>query len=284
MAAVSEGTTGSPVPPPAAAPRSMRQAVATGAALVLALALSSAFGAPAYFVLISVAIALGVFEAVDSLRQTGRRPSLALAAACSLALLVCAYASRPALFAVVLAVALYAGFALSLLPSRGATPASDVAWTLLVVGWIGGGGAAATLLLVAPSGRSLLTAFILIAGAGDIGAFFVGRSFGRHKLAPRVSPGKTWEGLAGGLVAALSAGAVAGIVVEPLELGGGLALGALCGLIAPVGDLVESLFKREMGVKDSGRLLPGHGGVLDRLDALIFCAPAAYLYVVYFVT
>jgi phosphatidate cytidylyltransferase len=261
----------------------MRQAVATGAALIVALGLAAAFGVPAYFALISVAIALGVFEAVDVLHQAGRRPSLVLTSGSSLALLVCAYASRPALFAVVLAFALYVGFMLSLRPSRGPTPVSDVAWTLLVVGWIGGGGAAATLLLVAPSGRALVTAFILIAGASDIGAFFVGRSWGSHKLAPRVSPGKTWEGFAGGLVAALAAGAAAGIVVEPLAPAGGLILGALCGVIAPVGDLIESLFKREMGVKDSSRLLPGHGGALDRLDALIFCAPAAYLYVAYFV-
>jgi len=280
---VREGTGGEPAPPPAPPGRSLRQAIATGVALVVVLAVSSAFGATAYFVLIALAISLAVFEAIDALQQTGRRPSLAFTLACSLALLVAAYASRPALFGVVLALALYGGFALSLRSSRGPSPASDVAWTLLVVGWIGGGGAAATSLLVASSGRSLLTAYILVAAADDIGAFFVGRTWGAHKLAPQVSPGKTWEGFAGGLVVAVAAGAVAGTVVEPLGVMGGVLLGALCGLIAPLGDLVESLFKREMGIKDSGRLLPGHGGVLDRLDALIFCAPAAYLYIIFFV-
>ncbi|MDQ3661500.1 MAG: phosphatidate cytidylyltransferase [Actinomycetota bacterium] len=278
-----EGPAGEPVVPAAAPGRSLRQAIVTGAALVLVVGLSAAFGAAAYFVLITLAIALAVFEAIDALQQQGRRPSLAFALACSLALLVAAYTSRPALFGVVLAFALYGGFALSLRPSRGPSPVSDVAWTLLVVGWIGGGGAAATSLLVAPSGRSLLTAFILVAAADDIGAFFVGRKWGVHKLAPRVSPGKTWEGFAGGLVATVAAGALAGTVVEPLGLVGGVVLGLLCGLIAPAGDLMESLFKREMGIKDSGRLLPGHGGVLDRLDALIFCAPAAYLYAIFFI-
>jgi phosphatidate cytidylyltransferase len=261
----------------------LRQAIATGAALVVVLAVASAFGTAAYFVLIAIAIALAVFEAIDALQQRGRRPSLALALACSLALLVAAYASRPAAFGAVLAFALYGGFAWSLRYSRGPSPASDVAWTVLVVGWVGGGGAAATSLLVAPSGRSLLTTFVLVAAADDIGAFFVGRTWGAHKLAPQVSPGKTWEGFAGGLVVALAAGAVAGAVVKPLGVAAGVGLGALCGLIAPLGDLVESLFKREMGIKDSGRLLPGHGGVLDRLDALIFCAPAAYLYTIFFV-
>jgi phosphatidate cytidylyltransferase len=97
-------------------------------------------------------------------------------------------------------------------------------------------------------------------------------------MAPSISAAKSWEGFAAQIPSAILAGAVASNVVARLELVEGLGLGLLCGLLGPAGDLSESLFKREIGIKDSGRLLPGHGGLLDRLDAILFCAPAAYLY------
>jgi phosphatidate cytidylyltransferase len=257
------------------------QAIATGAALLAVVLLVSYFGPGASFVLICVVVAVALYEAVDALATAARRPSLWLALGCGLGLSVAAFARKPSLFAAVLAAALYGGFILALRPARGPTPASDVSWILLVVAWIGGGGAAATSLLVLESGQALLVTSILIAAAADICAFFVGRSLGRHKLAPAISPGKSWEGFVGGLAAAVAAGAALGGVVDRLGTVHGLALGLICGLLAPVGDLVESLFKRELGLKDSGRLLPGHGGVLDRIDAIVFCAPAVYLYVAF---
>jgi phosphatidate cytidylyltransferase len=263
--------------------RSLRQAIGTGVALLAVVLVASYLGPEASFVLICVVVAVALYEGVDALAAAGCRPSLWLALACGLGLLVAAFARKPSLFAAVLAVALYGGFLLALRPGRGPAPASDVSWTLLLVAWIGGGGAAATSLLVVESGQALLIAFILIAAADDIAAFFVGRAIGRRKLAPAISPGKSWEGFVGGLAGALVAGAALGGVVDRLGVVHGLALGLVCGLLAPIGDLVESLFKRELGLKDSGRLLPGHGGVLDRIDAIVFCAPAVYLYVAFVV-
>lgn len=129
-----------------------------------------------------------------------------------------------------------------------------------------------TLLVLLPLG---------VTWAGDTAAFFVGRSIGKTPLAPRVSPGKTVEGGIGGLVASVAAGVAAGFVLDdfgtvPLSpLAGGL-IGLVLGAAAQVGDLAESVLKREAGVKDSGAILPGHGGVLDRLDALFFTLPLAY--------
>lgn len=127
-----------------------------------------------------------------------------------------------------------------------------------------------------------------IVWVADIGAYFAGRAFGRHKLAPSISPGKTWEGVAGGLlgVLVLSAGAaltpaLAGSFPARLLLAYGWPLWVLmiCALVAAsvVGDLFESMMKRRAGVKDSSALLPGHGGVLDRIDALIPTMPLAFL-------
>ena len=123
--------------------------------------------------------------------------------------------------------------------------------------------------------RWLLYTFFLV-WAADTGAYFAGRQFGRHKLAPQVSPGKTWEGAAGGLVlvgvlAALSAPALGQSTLS-------FTLLSLCvGVFSIVGDLAESMFKRYAGLKDSGRLIPGHGGLLDRIDSITAAAPLLLL-------
>lgn len=123
-----------------------------------------------------------------------------------------------------------------------------------------------------PSGPQLLTFLLLLVVAADVGAYFAGRSFGRHKLAPRVSPGKTWEGVAGGLAGAALL-TLAGALWFSLPLVPFVLLGVAVAVVSVIGDLTESLFKRHAGVKDSGNLLPGHGGILDRVDSLTAAAP-----------
>lgn len=120
--------------------------------------------------------------------------------------------------------------------------------------------------------------FILI-WSSDTFAYLTGKFFGKHKMAPRISPKKTWEGFAGGVVLTL----IAGFFVEkyfPELRGNWMAVGFLISVFAPLGDLVESQLKRNFGVKDSGNIIPGHGGVLDRLDSFIICVPVVYLYFV----
>ncbi len=125
----------------------------------------------------------------------------------------------------------------------------------------------------------LLTMFFAMVIFTDTGAFYAGRNFGRHKLAPRISPGKTIEGFIGGLLAAIGAGALCKYTFFPeINLLHALILGALIGLIGPVGDLAESMLKRGSDVKDSGAIMPGHGGILDRVDSVLFCAPLLYFY------
>jgi phosphatidate cytidylyltransferase len=121
-------------------------------------------------------------------------------------------------------------------------------------------------------GPQIVLWLILIVIAADIGAFFAGRRFGRRKLAPRVSPGKTWEGLCGGLlaVALVAAAAAFDLHLAPLP---SVAFACAVGIFSVIGDLTESMFKRGAGLKDSGTILPGHGGVLDRIDSVTAAAP-----------
>jgi len=115
----------------------------------------------------------------------------------------------------------------------------------------------------------------------DTGALFFGKAFGRHKLAPNVSPGKTWEGSVGGVFTSLVTGAALGHWLH-LPMVHALGLAALCAVAGQVGDLCESALKRDLGVKDFGTVLPGHGGILDRIDSMLFSAPLAYYYVLFF--
>ncbi len=134
-----------------------------------------------------------------------------------------------------------------------------------------------------PHGWEWLLCLLIITWGNDTAAYFAGRFFGRHKLYPAVSPNKTWEGFFGGLV-----GSFAGMVVAKLAFFPELAwldcaaAGLIGGVVGPVGDLCESMLKRAYAVKDSGKLIPGHGGLLDRIDALIFNAPVLLVYLLLF--
>ncbi|MBI2843956.1 MAG: phosphatidate cytidylyltransferase [Armatimonadetes bacterium] len=117
--------------------------------------------------------------------------------------------------------------------------------------------------------------------ATDTGAYFTGRLYGKKKLAPNISPGKTVEGSVGGLVSAVIVGAAVGALIN-LPQPHGLILGGLMGIVGQVGDLVASAMKREVGVKDFGAIMPGHGGILDRIDSLLFTGPVFFWYLTIF--
>ncbi len=165
-----------------------------------------------------------------------------------------------------LALALYIGFPLSyVLLLRGYDPGvwhgfSSAMWVYL------------------PRGVWWLLMVLLGVWGFDAAAFFTGRAFGRRKLAPRISPGKTWEGVLGGFVLSIAASLV--LTVEPLGVPWYLAivLGILVGIAAVLGDLAESLIKRQTHVKDSGQFMPGHGGLLDRVDSLLFAVIVVYFF------
>lgn len=152
---------------------------------------------------------------------------------------------------------------------------------LLALGipYLGVGAVALVWLRQAPaSGLSNVVVLLLLVWASDIGAYVAGRAIGGRRLAPRISPGKTVSGAVGGLVAAVAVGGIAAMILGP---GGvpwrAMLFAGVTGCVAQAGDLFESLLKRQFGAKDSGSLIPGHGGLLDRLDALLAAAPALAL-------
>jgi phosphatidate cytidylyltransferase len=129
----------------------------------------------------------------------------------------------------------------------------------------------------------LLSFFFLVLMGSDTGAYYTGRTFGKHKLAPSVSPGKTWEGAFGGMAASLAAAALAHYWFFPeLPLSAALPLAAVMNVLGVVGDLTESALKRGAKAKDAAQILPGHGGLLDRLDSLLFNAPLIYYFALYY--
>jgi phosphatidate cytidylyltransferase len=153
----------------------------------------------------------------------------------------------------------------------------SVAVTVLGGAWIGLGLAHLIFIREIPEhGVLALFTVLLAVFAADTLAYFVGRLLGRHKLAPRTSPGKTWEGLVAGTIAAVLVPFFAFYEEGFLDVPESLVLGGAIAVAAPIGDLFESALKRDAGVKDTGRLLLGHGGMLDRLDAPIFAGVAAY--------
>jgi phosphatidate cytidylyltransferase len=155
--------------------------------------------------------------------------------------------------------------------------AASVSVTVLGSAWIGLGLAHLVLLRELPEhGFLTVLTVVLAVFASDTMAFVAGRVLGRHKMAPQTSPGKTWEGFVAGTIAAVVVPFFAFYDEDFLTVPESLALGALIAVAGPVGDLFESALKRDTGVKDSGRILLGHGGMLDRLDAFLFTGVAAY--------
>jgi phosphatidate cytidylyltransferase len=150
--------------------------------------------------------------------------------------------------------------------------------------WIGVFGSYASLLLRVPHGKQLLLLPILVTVAADIGAYFAGSSIGSRPLAASISPGKTWEGVIGGGVAAILVSFILSRLPFLSKTWTGkhaLLLGLVVAVVGPIGDLCESMVKRDLDLKDSGSFLPGHGGLLDRFDALLFVLPATYYLALY---
>jgi phosphatidate cytidylyltransferase len=190
------------------------------------------------------------------------------------------YGTQPALAALAITVLVLMAWRL---PGGPPGYLRDLSASVLALAWVPMLGVFVPLMLSMPDGARRTLIFILLAVCSDVGGYFAGIFTGRHPMAPGISPKKTWEGFGGSVVACLAAGAITLPLLLHEHVWQGLVLGAVAVAAATLGDLVESMIKRDLEIKDMGRVFPGHGGAMDRLDSLVFVAPVTWLLLTVFV-
>jgi len=268
----------------------LKYRVITGAVGVPLVILAIWFGDPwPWFTLLIAAAALaGTYEFYNMANFNRREPLIYLGLLWALALVLSPHYRSPDVLPIVITATVLISLIWLLCRPSKESSFRNWAWTIvgaLYVGWM----LSYWLNLRGlEDGRNWVYLAMLTTFANDTGAFFIGRARGKHKLAPAISAAKTWEGAIGGLVCAILGAMVIATVlnlISPFTFRYWqiILLGLLVGLFAQLGDLVESLLKRNMGVKESGNLLPGHGGILDRFDSLIFVGAVVYYYVIWVV-
>ena len=269
--------------------RDMPVAAAVGAGLlVLALVLFQV-GPAATMILVMAVLGMASYEYFTATQRAGFDPLMPVGVVATVAAVFVAYnygdfSTNPLNYyrgesavLVVMVLTVVVSLVWYLIDAGGERPMANVGATLLGVFWVGLFGSFAGLLLAGPNGITLLLAAVVPTIGYDVVALFVGSSARTPHPLSAASPNKTIEGLVGGMVGAVLAAVLLGAVgPDPLTLGDGIKIGLVVAIVAPLGDLSESLIKRDLGIKDMGTILPGHGGVLDRFDALLFVLPAVW--------
>ncbi|MGH9075403.1 MAG: phosphatidate cytidylyltransferase, partial [Acidimicrobiales bacterium] len=226
-------------------------------------------------------VTMAVAELYGVLRRAGYRPATLVGLVGTICLMVAAYMKGQAALGVVVAITMVVVLLWYLFGIERSRPTVNLAATVLGFLWVGFLGSYAALLLspkLFPDrhGVAFLLGTAIAVVAYDVGGLIVGSQWGRRPLAPSISPNKTWEGMIGGIVLCLIFSIALVGQIHPWDHKTGLALGVVVCVMAPLGDLCESLVKRDLGIKDMGSVLPGHGGVLDRIDAFLFVVPAVF--------
>ena len=256
--------------------RDLPLALLTAAAIVVVALLALASGRTTTLWLAAVIVGLSALELANGLRLRGHHPATMIALLGSVGLVFAAKRDGTAAFPVFFALTAVFSMLWFLWKVSPGRPVRGVGSTLLTFGYVGVLGGFAGLMLQSPDGVGLVLGTAICTVAYDVVGYFFGSQFGRSRIAPDVSPNKTIEGTLVGWTAAVVLGVLAVGHIHPWDTKSGLALGLLVATGSVVGDLCESMIKRDLDLKDFGSFLPGHGGVLDRFDGLLFCLPIGY--------
>ena len=255
--------------------------IITGLVLAGIVVLCLAISKLATVILIAVMLGIASTELFQSLYKVGWQPPTLVGLVASVSMPLAAYWRGEGAIGLVLFLTVLTGSLWYLLGIGGTRPVPNLAVLILGVVYVGVLGSHAALLLDDPKGKGLLLSAILLAAGYDVGGYFIGQALGRSPLT-EVSPNKTIEGLLGGTVATVGVGVLLAVFDvgpfdgEPFGFSNALLMAIVVAVIAPIGDLAESLIKRDLKIKDMGTVLPGHGGVLDRCDTLLFVIPTVY--------
>jgi phosphatidate cytidylyltransferase len=235
-----------------------------------------------FLVYMGAVVGVGLWELRQALADRGISIPLIPIVAGGAAMFTLAYwyGTQPALAALAITVLVLMAWRL---PGGPPGYLRDLSASVLALAWVPMLGVFVPLMLSMPDGARRTLIFILLAVCSDVGGYFAGIFTGRHPMAPGISPKKTWEGFGGSVVSCLAAGAITLPLLLHAHVWQGLVLGAVAVAAATLGDLVESMIKRDLEIKDMGRVFPGHGGAMDRLDSLVFVAPVTWLLLTVFV-
>ncbi|QPK82594.1 phosphatidate cytidylyltransferase [Corynebacterium qintianiae] len=271
--------------PKNSAGRDLRDAITTGVVLGTLVVIALLVGPLAWYPLVAVAVGLAMWEVLTRLREAGYAQPRTLLVILGQVILWASFpfASGGALggFAFAVLVLMYHRLFHKGADSKPENYLRDTAVGIFVLVWIPLFGSFAAMISIINegglAGSMFILTFMLCVVASDVGGYVAGVMFGTHPMAPAVSPSKSWEGFAGSLAFGVVTGglAVTYLIKGPWWVG--IALGAALVVCATMGDLVESQFKRELGIKDMSNLLPGHGGIMDRLDGMLPAASATYI-------
>jgi phosphatidate cytidylyltransferase len=286
----SDSVTETPAEGPAAQParrvgRDLSAAIGVGVGFGAYVAACLLFFKPGFVLFVAAATCVAARELYQALQKQGIHATLAPILAGCVVIAVAPYAITTWLpDTLTMTSALLACLALTVLaaliwrmPRGAAGYVRDASASLLIIAYVPLLASFTLLMLVGEHGSARLVAFILTVTMSDTGGLIGGVLFGRHLMAPTISPKKSWEGLAGSLVFGVAAGVGAAIFGLKVPFWVGIILGVALVAIGTCGDLVESMIKRDIGIKDMSSFLPGHGGVMDRLDSLLFAAPVAWM-------
>jgi phosphatidate cytidylyltransferase len=267
---------GGPAGPRRRAGRNLPAAIGVGVALGAVIVASVFVSRASFAVIVGLAVAYGSYEMTRAIAHSGVRPALTPIVVGGLALLAAAWARGPNGLVLTLLVTV-CGVFIWRIADGAQNYLRDVAASVLILLYLPALAGFAVLLVRPDDGAARVLAFIATVVCSDTGGYATGVLFGRHPLAPIVSKAKTWEGFAGSIVFCSAAGILFMTLTFHQEWWKGLLFGLAIVVTATLGDLGESMIKRDLELKDMGSLLPGHGGMMDRLDSLLPCAAVAYL-------